>query len=472
MEDVRFYLSLLQRRLVWFALAVAACTAAGIGLAVTRPPVYEAGARLVVEAEKIPDELAASTVQTHAYAHLEIIEQRLMSRDTLLDLASRLAIYGAERPAPDAVVRDLRSRIGYAIEGEPNPSRAGGTATMLSLSYEDRDPVLAAAVTNELVNLVLAEDVDMRTSVARQTLEFFEQEVTRLQQELSESSARLTEFRQEQGHALPAATGAGHQRALALESELTRLERDAEELTRERTRMVRLHETIDRREGRVAGRSPGDEADALYESRQLGALRETLSELPAGDPGAADIETRIAALERRQAARTADAEESGSAYDRRLAEIDARLNAGDARRLELMDELAALRMDLESAPAAAAELAGLEQDHATLRTLYDQAVEAKAAAETGDAIEALSKGQRIAIIEQATVPRDPASPNRKLVAVGGVGAGLVLGFLIVVLLELRLGFLRRPKDLQNRLGIMPIATLPVIDIDLPAPRGA
>ncbi|WGH77273.1 GumC family protein [Jannaschia ovalis] len=455
MSDVLFYLSLFKRRLPWFLLALFVCTGSGLGVAISLPPVYEAGARLVVEAEKIPDELAASTVQTAAYEHLQIIEQRVLSREALLDIANRLNVYEGERPAPDEIVEDLRERIVFTIDGAEN-RRDTERATMLDIRFEAGSAVMAASVANELVTRVMAEDVEMRTSVARQTLEFFDQEVSRLQQELSASGATLMAFRQEHEEALPGTRELQLSRVADIEEELSRIARESDALKRERERLTRLHETVRRREAGSNLRA------SSYEGRQIVALRETLADLPQGDPGIPEIEDRIARLSRRLDADRNEGAGGRSAYHRHRDEIDGKLaEAAELRRL-LLEELERLRGGLARAPVKAAQLASLEEDHQNLRALYNQAVEAKAMAETGDAIEALSKGQRVAVIEQAAIPRKPARPNREAVALAGSGLGVAIGLMIVVLLELRLGFLRRPVDLQRHLGIVPLATLPIL----------
>ena len=78
MLDLRFYFALFLRRLPYFLIFTVAGAAVGLALAFTLPPSYQAQARLVVESEQIPDELAASTVRTEATEQLQIIQQRIL----------------------------------------------------------------------------------------------------------------------------------------------------------------------------------------------------------------------------------------------------------------------------------------------------------------------------------------------------------------------------------------------------------
>jgi hypothetical protein len=72
-----------------------------------------------------------------------------------------------------------------------------------------------------------------------------------------------------------------------------------------------------------------------------------------------------------------------------------------------------LKASIEATPGNAIALDTLERDYANTRAQYDAAVANKARAETGDTIEALSKGQRISVIEQAIAPREPPAPTAR-----------------------------------------------------------
>ncbi|SNR71815.1 GumC family protein [Puniceibacterium sediminis] len=466
--DLKFYFSLFLRRVHWFLLFLVIGSAIGLTLAKVLPPVYVAKARLLVESEQIPDNLAASTVQTEATEQLEIIQQRILTRDTLVDMANRLQIYAVPAGQPqqaldaDALVTDMRKRISIVTSGGPTP-RGPARATLVSVSFEAPSARLSAIVTNELVTQILREDVAMRTRVARQTLEFFEQEVARLDKELAQRGATILAFKEANQEALPDSLDFRRSQQAASQERLLQLERDEAALKDRRTRGLSLRDANSGLQDNTPVR------DQTPEQRQLQSMRDELSGLMAvlspENPKITLLETRISAMEavvRDQQSR-ASASESGVAmnpYDIELADIDGQLAFIATQKAHVNATLETLARSIEATPGNAISLDTLERDYANVRMQYDQAAANKARAETGDVIEALSKGQRITVIEQAVVPVEPERPNRALIAAGGVGLGALLGLGTVVLLELLNAGIRRPVDLTTHLGIQPFATLP------------
>jgi ferric-dicitrate binding protein FerR (iron transport regulator) len=66
------------------------------------------------------------------------------------------------------------------------------------------------------------------------------------------------------------------------------------------------------------------------------------------------------------------------------------------------------------------------------------------------------------VIENAIAPSEPTSPNRQLIAAGGVAMGGAVGLGLVALLELLNSSIRRPKDLETALGIRAFGTVPLM----------
>jgi uncharacterized protein involved in exopolysaccharide biosynthesis len=467
--EVRFYLSLFLRRLPYFLLFVVIGTVVGLTLAKFLPPVYLAEARLVVESEQIPDELAASTVRTEATEQLQIIQQRILTRDRLLEMANRLQIYqpvagvSARRLAPDEIVQDLRERIRIVTTGGA-VARGPAQATLVSVSFEAPTAALSASVTNEVVTLILQENIAMRTTVAGQTLDFFSQEVERLNQELSRQGADILAFKNANKDALPDSLDFRRTQQAAAQERLLQLDREEALLKDRRTRLVQIYEQT--------GQVEAGPAETLTpEQSQLATLRDQmaqlLSVLSPENPRVKMLGAQIEALEQvvagqLSAAGPTPANPSLSIYELQLADIDGQLEFIDVQRGQIMAELDALRVSIEATPGNAITIDTLERNYANTRMQYDLAVANLGRAETGDVIEALAKGQRISIIEQAIAPRQPQSPNRLLIAIGGLAAGIALGLAVILLMEVLNTAIRRPQDLTMKLGITPFATLPLL----------
>jgi uncharacterized protein involved in exopolysaccharide biosynthesis len=469
--DFRFYLALFRRRLHWFFVVLVLVAAGGIALARLLPTVYVASAKLVVESEEIPDAMAASTVDVQATEQLQIIQQRILTRDTLVEMANRLQIYEPVAGQPvqpldaDEIVANLRSRISIVTTGGTQ-ARGPVQATLVDVSFEAPTAAMAAAVTNDVVTLILRADVEMRTGSARDTLDFFKQEVARLDTELTERGAAILAFKEANLAALPDSVEFRRGQLAAAQERLLEIQRAEDELRDRRDRLVRVHEST----GGTADTTPVQQQTP--EERQLNELRNQmtaqLAVLAPGNPRIRLLESQITALEAivAQQGNTGGVDSQGrelTAFEVQLADVDGQLAHLEQQRSQIVTDMQALQVSINATPGNAIALDALQRDYDNTRVQYDQAVANKARAETGDTIEALSKGQRISVIEQAVAPREPARPNRPLIAAGGVGGGIALGLALVALLEFLNRGIRRPEDLNSALGITPFATLPYYD---------
>lgn len=464
--DLRFYFLLFLRRLHWFLLFLILGTATGLTLAWVLPPTYRANSTLLVESPQIPTNLATSTVQTEATEALQIIQQRILTRDRLVELATRLEIYTpAERAemTGDEIVGDIRGRLNIATTGGASP-RGPAQATVVNVSFEADRGQLAAAVTNELVAMMLRENVALRTSVANETLAFFDDEVQRLDRELAAKNAEILAFQEANLDALPDSLDFRRAQQSAAQARLAQLERDEALLRDRRAALIEVYEQT----GQV---TPANQTALSPQQQQLQALRDqlttALATLSSQNPRVRMLEAQIAGLEA-QIANSSPVATSGTtdpqqaALQIQLADIDTQIAAIVDEKDRLLQQMAALQSTIDSTPANQIRLDTLMRDQAALQSQYNQAVSSRAQAETGETIEALSKGQRINVVEPARAPEDPVSPNRPLIALGGVGAGAALGLGLVLLIELLNKSVRRPADIQATLGIQPLGTLPYI----------
>jgi uncharacterized protein involved in exopolysaccharide biosynthesis len=454
--DVRFYALRFVQRLPYFLLVTIAVSAIGFTVAYLLPAVYRAEARLLVEAPQIPDELAPTTVRNAAPEILEIIKQRLTTRAKLLDMAERLEIYPeTEVMDPDAIVRDMRARTTMRL---PN---SADLASFVTVSFEAPTGELSARVTNEFVTAILQESVALRTASAGQTLDFFTAEVAQLNDDLARQGAKILEFKQANNDALPDSLDYRRTRQTSLQERLLQLDRDLASLGDRRARLVDLYDRTGQIEPVTDARTP--------EQRQLQLLQDELQAALAvyspQNPRVRTLQAQIASLQKvvNTQLGTGPLENPAlSAYELQLADIDGQADFIREQKAEVEAELATLKTSIDATPGNAITLDVLQRDYDNIQLQYNTAVARLSQAATGDRIESLSKGQRISVIEHAVIPARPASPPRRMIAVGSVAAGMALGGALVFLLEFLNRSIRRPADLVSGLGITPFATIPYI----------
>jgi polysaccharide chain length determinant protein (PEP-CTERM system associated) len=457
--DLKYYFSIFWRRFPYFLVVALLVSAIGASLAMVLPAKYRAEALLLVESEQIPDELASSTVTTGASEQLQIIEKRLTTRANILDIVNRLHIYDTTHDMnPTEIVDDMRERTQIKLLGG---GRRGG-ATTVTVSFDADTPAMSALVANEFVTLILEENVKLRSGSAAQTMEFFTQEVSRLGLEIDKQNAKILAFKMSNQNALPDSLDYRRTRQTALQERLLQLQRDDAVLGDRRARFVEFYQRT--------GRVESVEGQVSVEQKQLNDLRrqldEALSIYASNNPRVKILQSRVDALEATVSdqlpSEASEQNKAMSLYDLQLSDIDGQIKYIREQKALVEDELKQLADSIQKTPGNSIKLSELERDYENTQNQYNQAVSRRSAAEVGERIEVLSKGQRISIIEQAVVPVEPYSPNRRKIVAISILGGVGLGFGLIFLLEFLNRSIRRPVDITNQLGIAPIATLPYI----------
>lgn len=460
MGNIGYYISIFIRRFPYFLILATMVSALSIAVAMTLPPAYVSQMRLVMEAPQIPDSLAPSTVETSAREQMQLVEQRLLTRPVLLDIANRLEIFpDQDQMSPDEIVGSMRSRTNIRSTAGRNE------ATTMTISFEAPTAKNAAAVLNEYLNKIQEEDVEYRKSRATQTLEFFEQEVDRLGGELDQRSAGILKFETENSDALPQSLPFRQSQQAGLQESLEEIGRQISVLRTQRDRLMEIFQQT----GQVGGT---DGPERTPNEAQLNELRteleNNLAVLSETNPRIRLLRARVEKLEKIVAAEIAalpsEPEETtgNSALDVQLAQIDTELEALNAQKTSLEARLETVTASIERTPAVSIALDELRRDYNNIQSQYNTAIERLARASTGERIEVLSRGQRIAVVEQPAVPNRPTRPNRLMIAGGGTGFGIALGLGLILLLELLNRTARRPEDLIARLEVWPIATIPYV----------
>jgi len=464
--DLAFYWKLLLRRLPVMALFILACGSLSVITAIKLPETYSTAARLLVEAPQIPDSMVASTIQTDVVEQLDIIQQKLLTRANLIDIANRFSVFQDIGDLdPDTVVELM-------LQGTKiNRSAGRNQATLMTLSFEARNGGIAANVVNEYVTLVLDENSNSRISSAENTLQFFEQEIARLSQELDRKSAAIVVFKSENSEALPEEQSYRLGRQALLQERLSRLERERSAAETQRREVVQIYDTTGTVQQGVAQQNTSPEQQQLIVAKA--ELEQALSIYSNTHPRVIRLSARVERLEAIVSAQVATVSGEGSETEVAspqqallqvtLAEIDNRLEFISSDLSNTEDELEEIQKNISSSSSNGIQLASLERELAGIQAQYNAALSNLNQARMSERIETTAQGQRITIIENATVPTSPTGPNRlKIIALGSfIGIALAGGYF--AMLEFFNRSIRRPAEMQSRFQITPITTIPYME---------
>lgn len=458
--DILFYMAIFWKRLPYFVGAAALVTTIGVVATMMMPPVYRASSKILVESPQISSDLARSTVGGDLSAQVQAITDGILTTASLVTLANRFGVYKDHPNMTDAdVAQDMQKRIGVGSF----PADTRGTSATFDVSFDAESAELAAAVTTEITNRIIEENVRQRTARAGDTLDFFKQEVTRLGDGLKVLEGKILAFKNQNADALPDSLDFRRNEQSSQQERLQLLVREEAALRSRKANLTEAFNTF----GRVPTAAP-----QTPQQRLLDQLEQTLAAqigvYAEDSPNMMAIKARIAAVKAEVLASKGapgDAVAGKSApsdLDVELTGIDDRLDLIAQEKASITDDLATLAKSIQATPANEAALNALERDYGDLKAQHSAAVARLAEASTGEQIELRSKGERLTVLEPAVPPQRPFSPNRTRLGLMSIGGGIAAGAALVALLEYLNKTIRRPVQLVRALRIEPLATIPVI----------
>ena len=401
----------------WLVLGITLAGSLGAALiAWSLLPVYKSTARILVESQQIPDDLARPSVIASAGERLAVIEQRLLTHDNLLNVSDRLGLFGGQEDlTPLQRVRILREST--SVEGIPitsNPRHRGPShVSAFTISFRTDDPHLAAQVTNAYVAGILERNRAARTARAGETLAFFNSEVARIAADLDGTEDQIAAFK-------------ANNRAYLPDTVPPRLKE-----------LSGLRKQWSHHAARIAQVTGKDAAIAP---------RPVRLDLPANDTARAD----------RTAVQFTDAPVGNRS--RKQGQIDLLL----ARQRMTETRMSQVQQAIERSAQVEVELRSMERRFDHLQMMHREAVLKQSDAARGEKLEDRHQVERFEVLETAQVPEKPISPKRLSIATGGALASLSLGLVLAAFLEWYSRIIRNSADLYRLLGVRPVIVMPPI----------
>jgi len=354
------YLAIAKRRLRPMLIALASGLVVSVLLATLLPPRYRSTATILIEQQELPTELVRSTVTSYADQRVQIISQRVMTTQTLLDIIRRYDLYPRQRnrDSREALIARMRDDTSVKMISadviDPRSGRPTSATIAFSVSYTNGSPEQAAKVANELTTLFLNENLTTRTKLAEDAASFLETEGDRVSKRISELEGKLAAFKAKHVNELP--------ELVQLNMQL--LDRTSQELQQSEMRRSSLEQQQVYLEAQLTQLKPNSAIYSDSGERILSTndrLKSLRSQLASARALYAPDHPDIARLTREIAGLESQSPDSEDLNDLRRSLEDARAKLADASqryapehpdRVRLERQVASLQKDLDEATAA------------------------------------------------------------------------------------------------------------------------
>ncbi|KPQ38281.1 MAG: polysaccharide chain length determinant protein, PEP-CTERM locus subfamily [Porphyrobacter sp. HL-46] len=429
-EELRAALwSVWHRR--WLAIAIAwgVCLAGWLVIAMI-PNAYESKARVYVDVEDVLSKQLG--IAGDGKEEIMRVRQTLSSAKNLEKVitATRLGEGITGRGALDAAVSELEKKVKVSSE-QDNLFEITAEIGRGELS-DAENAVLARDVVQKLLDILREEHVAGNRAGISQAIADLERQLDGRKSELEEAEQRRLAFEAQYpdlvGGSASLSSKVAQSRAdlRAVDADLAAAESALAAISGQ---LANTPRTI------IGGReATGPRAALMQAQTQLAELR--ARGLTDSHPDVVSTSKQVQILAKQAAAAGEDAGGTPNpAFSSLLAirtDRQATVEALQARRAALQSDFAALMASQASEPQVAAEANRISRDYDVLRENYEKLLQDREALRTRGQVEDKASQFRFDVIQDPTVPQNPAAPNRPLLLLGvlivGFGAGAAVAY--------------------------------------------
>jgi polysaccharide chain length determinant protein (PEP-CTERM system associated) len=446
------------------------------------PASYRSESLILVEQRKIPEQYVVPNVVMDLQTRLQSMTQQILSRTRLQTISEEFNLYPKEQKEQDSesLVEHMREDIQIELVESPDKRELNA----FRVSYRAPSPQLAHDVANELTSLFISENLRAQQQESEMTTQFLAKQVEDAKRSLAEQEVKMKDFKthylgelpsevqtnvqvlvglQNRQQLLGEALGRAEQEKLYIESLLNqyRLEQVSsnrsggmESPSEIRQEIVHLEQQLMNAEARYTSENP-----------DVVALRAKLAkELKLKD----EVDREYAAAQKAEA-NNPDENTAGSTVQATspIMQLQSQLKSNNLQLQHLRQELQDVQKQignyenrLRSAPVLEQQLAGITRNYEQSQGNHDVLLKKQLESQLATNLERAEQGQRFRVIDPPSMPKKAYLPNRQRLSFIGLGAGLVLGLLTVVGMEIADARIRSEHELKNLCKLPVLADIP------------
>ncbi len=480
------YLAILRRR-VWL-IVIPAILSPLVALLIARQlsPKYTSNSLILIEQPKVPATIVPSVVGDDLIARLANMEEQILSRTRLQPLIERYGLYKSDwnKVPMEALVAEMRDDIlvkpvSFANQPGATPGENGNQLPGFEISFTAPNPDIAQAICNEITSMFIDENLRLREQRAEGTATFIQTQLQQAKQKLDEQDARLAAFKRQYFGSLPDQEQSTIQILGTLTGQLNSLTDAMGRYQDDRTYTESL---LTQQVTAWKAAQTGSNPQTLQE--QLSTLENHLMDLKMrytdDYPDVVKAKRDIASLKKEIAqqatkekasngSKTAEKAPTGASEPNSITQLHAQLfaiqegmeeNQRDQKRVH--QQIASYEARLKMTPAVEQQYKDITRNYQTALDFYNNLLSKEDISQMSSSLEQRQEGQQFVILDPADRPVKPSYPDKMRFAGGGLVVGLLIGFAVALLLEMRDKALQDERDVEFFLGVPTLAMIPEV----------
>jgi polysaccharide chain length determinant protein (PEP-CTERM system associated) len=473
--EIKKYMHMAIKRKWWIIVPFLLVLLGGFTYLLITPRVYEAQTLVLVQQQKVPENIVQSTVSTTLDDRLRTITQQVESRTNLENIINTYGLY--ESSGKDALLEEKVSlmRTMMSVEVSKDSGKKTGETSAFTISFRNQDPKKAMDVTNALAANFMSENLKIREESAMGTSTFLSDQLLSYDNRLKEKEKELKEYQERYMGGLPEQLEANLSVLARLSATLDQLNATLIDAESRRTSILK-----DIAASKAALPPQSSSSEGTKQPADLASLKSQLATLESrytpNHPDVIRLRDTIAAMEKEKAEgltksdSSTDEVSSGSspvdqALNRQAREIDLTISSIKSKIYDTNAQINAYQAKVDDTPKREQELLSLNRDYNNLKELYNSLQKKALDSEISVSMEKKQKGEQFKVIDSAKMPEKPVAPDVQKIILITLVLGLGLGIGLAYLMEVMDTSYRRPEDTEKEVGLPVLVSFPLLMTD-------
>jgi len=481
------YLAMLRRRFKVILIPTLLAALGGFLVSYVFPPKYTSQSTVLVEVQKVPDTLVQPVITADFTQRIQTLSQQVLSPTRLRPVIQSLALVKPDEEGK--LISDIQQNMSVepVITSMTTPGMAGAKKKPsansapvpgFNVNYTDSNAARAQKICSAMTSLILDENLRSRAEVAQGTTEFLSRQVEDAKRAIDEQDAKLAAFKKQYMGQLPGDSDNNMRMLMSLNSQL-----DATTQTLSRAQQDKAYTESMLAQQIATWKSSQSSTNPQTLEAQLNQLQAQLLDLQArytaDHPDVIKTKADVAEVEKKlkevnaAAANAPDTSDKASAAEPpeirqlrlQIHQYQGVIEQATLDQKRLQSQIGVYQNRTAMSPNVEEQYKLLTRDNDNAQAFYKDMLDKKSKAELGTSMESQQQGEQMHILAAAGLPDAPSFPNRPLLAAGGLGAGLALGFLIAIFLEFSDKSIRTERDAAAVMDLPLLISVPWLGED-------